>query len=249
MHNSKRSMCIVLILCCVLMTGCEKLKVLTAEEEEIITLYAAKVVAKHNIRLSQGIVRYRGAVPEEEEEESADTDEEESEEPQEEDTTEPSSEQSDTPLEEDTDDSSSEAEKGDPVTLTEALGVSGVTFTYEGASVPQGLILSDYYTLPDPAQGKEYVIVTYEIRNTATSPVQLSIADLRPVFTIDIDGESASAGIVLEDDLSTYEGTIEAGGSEDLIILFEVSDEAASDLSNMELSVDVNGQKRPLILQ
>ncbi len=248
MHKSKRCICIVLILCCVFMSGCDKVKDLTAEEEEIITLYAAKVVAKHNVRLSQGIMRYKGEIPDDEdivEDEELSEDETGEEEADIDDETADASSSQDIEDEE----ASSEEPAGDPVTLTEALGISGVTFTYEGAGVPQGLRLSDYYTLPDPDPGCEYVIVTYEIRNTTSDAVQLSIASMRPVFTVNIDGETASAGIVLEDDLSTYEGTIAAGSAEDLIILFEVSDEAAADLSSLTLSVDVNGQKYPLILQ
>ena len=243
MQIRKRITCGLLILCCLLMTGCEKMKELTAEEEEIITLYAAKVVAKHNVRLSQGIVRHRGSLEDEEEAQETETPEEVTEEEPSEDGTSPETVATDEAAE-----AEGTTPAVEPVTLTDAMGFDGVTFSYKGASVPESLRLASYYTLPDPAAGDEYVIVTYEVRNTTESPQEISIARLRPAFTVTIDGESAAAGIVLEDDLSTYEGTIEAGGAEDLILLFEVSEEAAADLSSLELAVNLNGTDTPLIL-
>lgn len=246
MYRTKKLTCGVLIACCLLLTGCgEKLTELTTEEEEIITLYAAKVVAKHNVRLSQGIVRYKGSEDDDEDEEEiseeeATEDEELTEEEEIADTSDAES------MAEDMEEAEAAAE---PVTLTQAMGLDGISFTYEGAAVPQSLRLSSYYTLPDPAAGKQYVIVGYRLTNTTDGPVEVSIARMRPTFTATIDGESADAGIVLEDDLSTYEGTIAAGGNEDLILLFEVSDAAASDLSDLNLAVNVNGQKSPLLLK
>lgn len=247
MYRTKKLTCGVLIACCLLLTGCgEELTELTTEEEEIITLYAAKVVAKHNVRLSQGIVRYRGNEDEDEdEEEFSEEDAAEDEELTDEEETADAAETDSTAV----DAEEAEEPAAEPVTLTKAMGIDGISFTYEGAAVPQSLRLSSYYTLPDPAAGKQYVIVGYRLTNTTESPVEVSVARMRPTFTATIDGESADAGIVLEDDLSTYEGTIAAGGNEDLILLFEVSDAAASDLSDLQLAVNVSGQKSPLLLK
>ncbi len=251
MYIKKSLVCVLIIFCCIFMSGCgEELKELTEEEEDIITLYAAKVVAKHNVRLSQGIVRYKGSDDADEEDTEEETDGADA------DTDDAAEEASDTPQEQPTEDGGQPAETAeettastaDPVSLTDAMSMDQITFSFKGASVPESLRLSSYYTLPDPAAGKNYVIVTYEVRNASDTARNVSIASLRPVFTAEIDGESSTAGIVLEDDLATYEGVIDAGGAEDLIILFEVSEQAASDLSALNLSVNVNGTSYPLIL-
>ena len=91
----------------------------------------------------------------------------------------------------------------EPVTLTKAMGIDGIAFTYEGAAVPESLRLSSYYTLPDPAAGKQYVIAGYRLTNKTDSPINVSIAQMRPVFTATIGDESVNAGIVLEDDLGS----------------------------------------------
>ena len=249
MRRTKKLTCGMLIACCLLLSGCgEKLTELTAEEEEIITMYAAKVVAKHNVRLSQGIVRYKGSMDDEDADSEEAADEEEI--PEEEELTEEeSAEGSDASETADTAEAETEEETAEPVTLTKAMGLDGIAFTYEGAAVPESLRLSSYYTLPDPSPGQQYVIVGYRVTNKAENPAEISIARMRPTFTGSIGGETANAGIVLEDDLSTYEGTIAAGGSEDLILLFEFSEEAASNLSDLSLTVDVNGEKSPLLLK
>ncbi len=248
MCRTKKLTCGLLIASCLLLSGCgEKLTELTAEEEDIITLYAAKVVAKHNVRLSQGIVRYKGNLDEDEEEaeDTAGEDASDEEATEEEETSDTAD--TDSGTQEDTEEAEEVAAK--PVTLTKAMGIDGIAFTYEGAAVPESLRLSSYYTLPDPAAGKQYVIAGYRLTNKTDSPINVSIAQMRPVFTATIGDESVNAGIVLEDDLSTYEGTVEAGGNEDLILLFEVSEAAASDLSDLSLAVNVNGQNTPLLLK
>lgn len=236
-----------LMLCTFLLSGCgEKIKELTSEEEKIIAMYAAKVVAKHNVRLGQGIVRYRGK---EESEEESDTQTED----------EKSEEGSDEALEADgtvqqqaaeavSEDVSSAGEELQQVSLSEALGIEGISFVYEGAAVPETLRLSSYYSLPDPPAGKQYVIASFNAQNNTTSAIPVSIAGIRPQFTASVGGETARAGMVLDQDLMTYEGTIEAGASERLILLFEFSEQAASDLSDFSLTIDINGTKSLLTL-
>ena len=248
MCRTKKLTCGLLIACCLLLSGCgEKLTELTEDEEEIVTLYAAKVVAKHDVRLSQGIVRYKGSEDDEDEEDTEESSEDEASEDEE--LTEEDADTSDADSESEEDTEEAGETMAEPVTLTKAMGIDGIAFTYEGAAVPESLRLSSYYTLPDPAAGKQYVIAGYRLINKTDSPINVSIAQMRPVFTAAIGDESVNAGIVLEDDLSTYEGTIEAGGNEDLILLFEVSEAAASDLSDLSLAVNVNGQNTPLLLK
>lgn len=244
-------------LCVLLLCGCdEKLTSLTAEEEDIVAMYAAKVVAKHNVRLGQGVMRYRGKIEEEASEE---------EEEQVEDIEEPavSAASSDTesgdPVAEDAagtaEPASSaygDAEPADDsipqVELSDALGIEGVQFVYQGVQVPKSLRLSSYYTLPDPKPGKKYVVASYDAANSTDRSVSVSVAALRPSFSASLNGETANAGMVLDHDLVTYEGTLEPGGSERLILLFEFSEAAASDLSDFNLQVSVDGQKSRLIL-
>ena len=233
--------------CLVLMTGCgPEATVLTSEEAQIITAYSAKVVAKHNVRLGQGILRYRGKeeVEEESEEESEEEVSEDTEESEEE-TVEASSrgsEKSETKEEE-------EKNPVREVSMSKALGVSGITFNYNGASIPSDLRLSDFYTLPDPPIGKNYVSVAFQAVNTTSDDITFSVVSLQPTFTATLNGESSRAEILLYGDLSTYEGTIQAGGSEDLILLFQFSEDAVSDLSSLDLNVTIDGTDNRIILQ
>ena len=246
---SRKLICGMLVLSCLVFGGCEKVKELTEEEEEIITLYAAKVVAKHNVRLGQGIMRYRGAKEDEAESGAEDVGEDSSnsaQNPEEEtdaasqETSESASAQTNTTN--NTSDVSDETrEVSGPKGLAKALGLSDVKFLYKGARVPESLRLSSYYTLQDPAPGNQYVVVSYQLQNPTTVNRDVSVAALRPKFKASLNGQEKTAGVVLEKDLSTYEGTLTPGAAEDLILLFEFPAEATKDLSGLGLTVDVNG--------
>ncbi|MBR1630217.1 MAG: hypothetical protein IJ679_13290 [Lachnospiraceae bacterium] len=233
-------------LCALLLTGCgEKLKSLTTEEEDIIAMYAAKVVEKHNVHLGQGVIRYRGNLDDEEdtqEEESEDVEAEEEEPLEDEAQTGQSTSGETASLEEEPQDTVQEA------TLTDVLGFDGVDFVFEGVSIPESLRLSDYYTLPDPQPGNQYVIAAFDATNRLQNAQTVSMMELSPRFTATLNGETSNAGMVLDQDLMTYEGTIDPGASERLILLFEFSENAAANLSDFGLTVDVNGTKSRLIL-
>ncbi len=274
MPMTKKVICGMLCAGLLLLTGCgEKLKSLTAEEEDIVSMYAAKVVAKHNVRLGQGVMRYRGKIEDEEEAEEEETEEAKEEETEEAEAEESSSQgesaTSQTGEESETEDTqasgqqenTSTSQQGEKAaqkeqapaiseaTLSDALGMKGIHFAFDGAKVPDTLRLNSYYTLPDPQAGMQYVMASFDAINETQSALQVSVADLAPKFQATLGGQTVNAGMVLDQDLMTYSGTIEAGGSEHLILLFSFPKDVTTDLSDFSLMVDVKGKKSKVLLR
>ncbi len=220
------------------LTACgEPVKELTAEEESIITLYAAKVVAKHNVRLAQGLVRYKAK----DEEESEDASEEEK--PKEE-TSEPEGEGTEAadaanPPEEGGEEAATEATQS---TLNEALGIQDINFTFKSAEFADDYVYSNYYHLT-PKAGNNYLIMHFTAENTSDAAKDVDIYSMAPAFSATVgDKTYESEATILPNDLSTFVGKIEAKKSNDLVLLFEVPSDIEQDVNKIGLSLNVNSK-------
>ena len=203
-----------------LMAGCgTPMYELTDEEEALIVDYSAEVIAKYNIYQKDGVTAINPALllEEEDEEESqvAKTDDTDS----------------------DTGDNSTEkSETVTAVSIEEALSLpAGITFTYKDAYT------DNHYddkgvssTVAD--SGKIFVIVEFEM--TATSDVDLNILSMNPKFELTVGGNKLSQKTtVMASDLATYLGTVKAGTSQTVVLLFQTTEDKAADLSDINLTV------------
>lgn len=252
MNIRKRLLALFIAIGMVFLSGCDKVVELTAEEKEIITLYAAKVVSKHNVRLSQGLVRYRESAANgtEESDDQAEEQPETEEENTEEQTEEKPEEETENPDENNVEEEPSETEEASDVTLTEAFGIDGIEFRYKDATVYNDLQGSNSY-IEEPAQGNKYLGISFDVTNTTNDDIELSLLTTQTGFTATLGSETADAKslAMLLDDLPTFTGTIKAGDSKTLSIYFEFSEEAVKDLSSLKLSADIGGKKSNIALK
>ena len=102
----------------------------------------------------------------------------------------------------------------------------------------------EFFVAMDATPGNQLCIVKFNVSNLTASDQALDMYAKRGRFSLKLeDGSTVSAqSTLLMDDLSTYAGTIPAGASEELVLVFEVSDSVAQ-MGNMKLIMkDQNGE-------
>lgn len=221
----------VLAVTAVCLTGCgEEPYELETNERAIIVNYAAHIVAKYNTKQPEG---YKYVfVPEEEEEEPQ---VEESEETVEEETT-----------EEGTETGESEPEQqNDPeeMTLTQALGIPGVTAVFTGAQ------LVDRYETVIPDQGNVLAILHVTLQNQTDKSVDCDILSRKPIFLAKVNQtEKVTAELtLLMNNLGTYQGVIGAGESVETIIMLQLDAQNVTSIDQLEMSI-TSGEQRSKVV-
>ena len=224
-----------LVLAALLLTGCgDELAVLTESEEFIVVNYSAGTLAKHNSYQQEGLTM---VYPREEE----DVFSEDEEEQKPEETKEPEAETEGESGGEAQDGQTEEEETSTAVSFTEALAVPGEGFSFKDYSVSSSYQQGEYFSL-DAAEGNTFVILNVNMTNTGTEAAACDLLSQQPIFTLSINEEAGVKNEItmLENDLSTYTGTLEAGQTVAGILLFEVPAASAESISAFGLSVQMN---------
>ena len=137
--------------------------------------------------------------------------------------------------------SGSEKPAPEAVTLTEALAIPGLEFSYKDYSVSNTYKQGDYFSL-DAKEGNTYVILNVNIANTGSETVNCDLLLKQPIFTLKINEEPGVKNEVsmLENDVSTYIGAIEGGQTVAGILIFEVPAASAENISSLQLTLQMN---------
>jgi|GEM_PF-54760 len=226
-HKKIGALLIALVLGATL-TGCgTPLYSMTDEEYNLVVAYAAESVSKFNVYQNDGVVVIDPEELEDEEETESETEE----------TTENSGNTQIRPGEGDTENSEA---TGDAVTITEALGLpSSISYTYKGKEV------ADHYSEPAGSvtadSGKTFVILTFTLE--ATEDTDIDLFSMSPRFTLKANGKETTQKVsLLTTDLATYIGTVKGQSSQDVVILFEMSEDDANNVSDFTLEVTVDSK-------
>ncbi len=222
-----------------LLAGCgDEMAVLTESEEAVIVNYSAGTLAKHNSYQQEGM---SGVYPKEEEEE---------EEPPVEGEKEPETEGQEPESGSQGSQQEPEGGQASAVSMTEALAVPGIEFSYQDYSIYDSYKQGDYYS-SDAAEGNVFLILNVNISNTGTEPVACDLLTKQPIFTLKINGEAGVKNEVtmLENDIATYTGTLEPAQTVAGILLFEVPADNAENVSSLQLSLQMGGASSEINLK
>lgn len=237
----------VLVAAAISLAGCgDPMLSLTEDEEAVVVNYSAGTLAKHNSFQQEGMT---ALYPEEEEpsgEEAEEPDEieEPTEEEQKKDDKE-SKEKDAQPEEE----QPSEEEAGQ-LGLTEALAVPDVEFSYHDYSTAENYREGDYFSM-DASQGNVLLMLNINMTNTGNKAVECDLLAKQLMFTLSLNAEAGiqNQTTMLTNDLSTYKGTLDAGQTEAVILLFDVPQQTAENISSMQLSLRANGKTNEILLK
>lgn len=236
----------VLVAAAMLFTGCgDPLVPLTEDEESVVVNYSAGILAKHNSFQQEGIT---AVYPEEEDPEE----QEQAEEPEETEEPEEDKEENKEDAPKDKEQTKDEPAEEGPgqLTLTEALSVPNVEFSYHDYSTTASYRQGDFFSL-DASNGNVFLILNVNMTNTGSEAVECDLLDKQPSFILNLNGESGVQNemTMLTNDLSTYKGTLEPGQTEAVVLLFEVPQETAENVSSMMLNLQSNGGITEIILK
>ncbi len=228
----RRQFFAVMVLCLsVVLTGCgTTLAEMTAAEEEIIVLYSAKMVSKFNRQQDKG---YSYVTSTEDDDENSDTVTEdiESDATEETDATEESDVAVDT------------AEEQATISWNDIIGQEGINLSYTGYEVSTSYVTDDV-AIPDADEGYTYIILRLQLLNTTDQDLTVDLLTNSRDYSLLVNGETTADGVstLSMEDLSTYYNeSFTAGNTDDVVLLFETTEEVASNISSLTLHVTKDG--------
>ena len=231
MRRTRIKMMAAVMAATMLLGGCgDALYDLTDDEENVIVNYAAHIVTKYNTYQREGLTYVSPEEPEETQEDVTVPQTPE---------TQDASETGTAASAEDTAPAVSVAAAGS-ASLDELFGADGIQMTYSGAQLAPGYMEGDYYEMT-PDAGKQYLVLSIDVTNTGADGVGLDVLSVSPKFTVVLNQsvKSTAETTLLDTDFSTYQGTIPAGGSTRLVLVFQVPDDVAS-ADSVELYVQMD---------
>lgn len=225
MKYKKQVLCGVMLCFCLLLTGCGKLYVMTEEEEDQVVLYAAKMVSKYNRAQDTG---YSYVSKEnKDKQQDADTDA-------------------------DGDADEQNTQQSEPqMTLSDAIGIAGVSFSYQGYDISTSYETTDV-AIPDAGEGYSYLILHIQVTNTTEQAVLVDLINQPITYKITINDETTVDGLTTLSmaDLSTYYNkSLDAQETVDTDLLFQVSTTDLENISRLTLQVSKDGQTNTINLQ
>lgn len=219
MRRTRIKMMAAVMAATMLLGGCgDALYDLTDDEENVIVNYAAHIVTKYNTYQREGLTYVSPEEPEE---------------------TQDASETGTAASAEAAAPAVSVAAAGS-ASLDQLFGADGIQMTYAGAQLAPGYMEGDYYEMT-PDAGKQYLVLSIDVTNTGADGVGLDVLSVSPKFTVVLNQsvKSTAETTLLDTDFSTYQGTIPAGGSTRLVLVFQVPDDVAS-ADSVELYVQMD---------
>ncbi|MCR5773888.1 MAG: hypothetical protein K6G42_02265 [Lachnospiraceae bacterium] len=130
------------------------------------------------------------------------------------------------------------------IPLSEAIGVPEFDIYYTGYEMSRSyptegsISADDVFMGMTAAEGDTLLIMHFNISNTQGMDRPCDIIDARPTFRVKINGENTTVQqTILPDDLSKFDGTIEAYSSADTVLISEISESTASDIQSLTLVV------------
>ncbi len=201
-----------------LLSGCgTQVYELTADEEELIVKYAAYFVAKHNVYQKDGVsnVYLDEADYVEEDIESENTE-----------STETGGE------------TTPSVDKTIESAVKNAIGLGdAVAITYTGSSVEEYIQEGLGYIANPNIVGNVFYVLKFEVKNVSEQDVELNNLTSGMVYKLDTEVAVSHRQTYLSNDFSSYIGTIPAGKTVEMVLVFEVSPTNTEKLAEPALKI------------
>ncbi|MCR5641221.1 MAG: DUF4352 domain-containing protein [Lachnospiraceae bacterium] len=248
------------LLLCVSLTGCTKMVSLTDEEEEEIAIYTSSLISKYNRTQTNGLTyisEQRRLEIEEAEASYHPTETDTEEQVPEDGSVDASTDPTVTGIPDGSTGSLTGAtgptesmggEDATGITLTDLVGIDGLSVSYQGATAAANYGADGVFDI-SPTKGYQYLVMNFQLKNTSSSPVGVDFESSDFVFRATVDGVTARADqTILLEDFQTFTGTIGAGETQKVVLLFQYPKDGLTDLSNLSLRVEQGGNTYTVVL-
>lgn len=216
------------------LTGCgTQLYDMTDAEQSLIANYSAYVVAKHNIYQQDGMTN---ATEDTEDTEKVDEVSPDNSHSQDNKTSEAGNDKSSNSQKEPA------ASQEKKVSLAEATGYGSLDIIYNGATESDVYNEGSYYSMT-AGSGNTFAVMKFTLKNPTGEDINVDMfGNARTYKATFPDGKEYTAeGTFLTYSLNTFQGTVKAGGSVDVVLLFKIPQGTACD--NITMSVIKDNEK------
>ncbi|MBQ9588829.1 MAG: hypothetical protein IJR29_01445 [Butyrivibrio sp.] len=139
----------------------------------------------------------------------------------------------------------------DTIPLFETMEIAdGVFLAYDGYSVLSTYPESSKGYVINADKGKVLLVLNFDLYNSSDSEKEVSMLDQHATFQIKLNGKNIgySSVTVLPNDMSSYEGSLDADAHESLVLLSEIDEETSSDITSVGLIMSFNGEEQEVRL-
>lgn len=151
------------------------------------------------------------------------------------------------PVSEDDGEEADTATVGSETNMAEIIPVDGASFTYDGAKMTTHYG-TEYYDL-SPTRGYEFLEISFTLKNTSDQSIDVDTTQYGLAFKATVDGVTAKSDqTILINDLKSFVGTVPAGESVDLVLLFQYPAGRITDLNDLSLTAEYGGNTYPVSL-
>lgn len=105
-------------------------------------------------------------------------------------------------------------------------------------SYPTDEATTDYFTL-DAASGKKLLVLKFNVANQTGQTQEFDIFGKKAVFRVTVNDSYTRKALttMLMNDFTTYLGNLEAGANQEMVLLIEIDEEMAGNVSSISLKV------------
>ena len=135
--------------------------------------------------------------------------------------------------------------------MSVATGTDAFSIVYDGYEITDTYPNSgdDLFMAMDARDGKVFLVTKFAVTNISGQTENFNMFSKQGKFRLNMNGERyKSQYTLLLDDLSMYKGDVEAGSSMENVLVFEIPEEIAGNINQMELSVTVGDQVSNMLL-
>ena len=150
--------------------------------------------------------------------------------------------------------SSSETTTSEGTVLSEtekqSLG-NGLYLTYTGYYVTTSYPQDDASFVITADNGKKLLVLGFKVANETNSAITLDMVSTNPHFQILVNGENIGyTGVtILENDLSSFYGTIAAGEKKSLVLVKQISETDSKNIDSLGMIASINGTEQTVTLE
>ncbi|MGN0241312.1 MAG: DUF4352 domain-containing protein [Candidatus Weimeria sp.] len=207
----------------VMLSGCAfQVTELKEEDQDKVAAYCAQIVSKYNESPDKGL-----AVLPDEKQQQTDS------------SAEVTSSDGSTDQAADTQSAETTSDAGtvETKTFTEAIGIKGVSVLFRDARTAGGYSSSDVYDL-SPDKGNELLVVRLKLKNNTSKSVRIDMTSSNLKFQATYGDDTVDADLtLLLNDMTTYQGTLKAKKSRNMVMLFQFPKGTIKDTSKVVYTV------------
>ena len=128
-----------------------------------------------------------------------------------------------------------------PQSIDEFLELTGVSIVYTGHELTDSYppeAADDVFFFMSATENNKLLVLKFQVENTSGGDVELDFAHRQTRYKIAVNGSEQNAlTTMLLNDMAYYQGTLAAGESVELVLVGEVSNEQADQITSLELTM------------